>query len=142
MKHAELQAEYKPRISYALYSNLVAHAADINFKQTKIVMMKRFTRALPHARDYSSSVFLENEPGSQVRSYTNEQLYDIDKQIRPYLFSLNEVKLDLHSLFFREAAAIKQPFVRVQVFLRQKDQGCFEQVYGTFDLMVLKSFSH
>ena len=71
-----------PKVSYALYSSLVAHAQDLNLNQTKIVMMKRFTRTLFQSRDFSSSQFLKNEPGSQIRSYNNEQLYDIDKQIR------------------------------------------------------------
>ena len=142
VKHPELQAEYKPRVSYALLSNLAAHAAAINLQQTKIVMMKRFTRTLFSSRDQSSSQFLNNEPGSQERSYTNEQLYDIEKQIRPYLYNLNEIKLDLHALHFADASMLKQPFVRLQIFLRQKDQGCLQQVYGNFDEMALKHFSH
>ena len=55
---------------------------------------------------------------------------------------LNEIKLDLHSLHFNDANLIKQPFVRIQIFLRQKDQGCSDHLYGTFDEMALKSISH
>ena len=81
-------------------------------------MMKRFTRTLFQSRDYNSSQFLKNEPGSLTRSYSNEQLYDIDKQIRQYLQYLNEIKLDLHSLHFNDVNLIRQPFVRIQIFLR------------------------
>lgn len=84
-------------------------------------MMKRFTRTLFQSRDCSSSQFLKNEPGSIVRSYTNEQLYDIDKQIRPFLTKLNEIKLDLHSLHFLDSGAGRHAYARLQVFLRQKD---------------------
>lgn len=38
--------DYQPRCCYALYSSLVAFKDDISLKQTKIVMMKRFTRKM------------------------------------------------------------------------------------------------
>lgn len=82
VKHPELQEQYSPKVSYALYSSLVAHTNDLNLNQTKMVMMKRFTRTLFQSRDFSASQFLKNEPGSNIRSYSNEQLYAIDKQIR------------------------------------------------------------
>jgi len=141
-KHSELQKEHQPVISFTIFSDLVTHANNINLKQTKIVMMKRFMRTLYKSRDFSASQFLNNEPGSLVRSYTNEQLYEIERQIRQYLYNLNEIKLDLHSLHFSDAVAVKQPFVRLQIFFRQKDQGCFEQVYGTFDEIMMKKFSY
>ena len=56
-----------------------------------------------------------------MRAYNNEQLYDIDKQIKPLLFNLNDIKLDLHSLHFSDSHLVRQPFVRLQIFLRQKD---------------------
>lgn len=59
------------------------------------------------SRDFSASQFLKNEPGSNTRSYSNEQLYAIDKQIRQYLYSLNEIKLDLHSLHFNDSDLVK-----------------------------------
>ena len=50
------------------------------------------------------------------------------------LQDLNEIKLDLHSLQFKDANLIKQPFVRIQIFLRQSNQGCSDlHIYGTFD---------
>ncbi len=98
---------------YAVYSNLVAHANQINLHETNIVMMKRFTKTLFKQRDFSASQFLNNEPGSEHRSYNNEQLYEIDGKIRQYLFNLNEIKIDLHSLHFKDSVAIRHPFVRL-----------------------------
>lgn len=89
--------------------------------------MKRFMNTLYASREFSASQFLNlNVPNSKIRSYTNEQLYEIDKQIRPFINSLNEIKFDMNILSLPNAVQLKQNFVRLQIFMRQRDQGCFE----------------
>ena len=84
--------------------------------------MKRFMNTLYKNREFSASQFLNlNDTKSQTRTYNNEQLFEIDKQIRPFIHSLNEIKLDMHILSLPNAVHLKQNFVRLQVFMRQRD---------------------
>ena len=134
--------DHDPTVKFALYSDLSTYAQQINLNLTQIVMMKRFMKTLYASREFSASQFLNNQIGSQVRSYNNEQLFEIDKQIRPFIHSLNEIKLDMHTLSLPNSTNLKQNYVRLQIFMRQKDLGCFEQVYGTFDDISHRKFSH
>lgn len=77
-------------------------------------MMKRFMATLYESRDFASaSQFLKVSDNSHARSYTQDQLIDIDNQIKPFISTLNELKLEMHTLSLPNAANIKSSFVRL-----------------------------
>ena len=58
-------------------------------------MMRKFMTSLMSKHRFKSSEFLGTDPASALLSYTNDQLYQLDMKLAPYMTNLNEIKLDL-----------------------------------------------
>ena len=123
-------------------SSLAMHAAQFDLSKTNLVMMKNFYKSLMSSHMYKSSQFLKNDEASNSVSYTSDQLFQLDMQLKQYMTNLNEIKLDLCCLEISEPKLAPQKFCRLQVFLRFREIGCLEQIYSSIDSMMSRGYSY
>ena len=94
-RNKNLQQALDLKVQFALLSTLAPNADTIDLQKTQIVMARKFMVSLLSKHRFKSSQFLQTDIASGLVAYNNDQLYQLDMQLAPYMTNLNEIKLDL-----------------------------------------------
>ena len=111
------------KVQYAFLTTLAPNAETLDLQRTQVVMMRKFMQSLMSTHRFKSSQFLQTDPASGLVSYNNDQLYNLDMQLQPYMTNLNEIKLDLCCIEVHQSHP-EHSYMRAQIFLRKVGEGC------------------